>query len=409
VSPLVGRLDFSNSIQAADGAVQGFTSREGQYFPNYLNAIFGYSGAGAGGNSNRDNSDKFKSFSGLDQETALIVLLPATPDVKMVTPVTSLLYESGTSQAKLKTQLAIVGSLFQMVNDPDLTTYDAILEAASTDATRSADAGRMSAAILRALAINTGLSAIGYRFAPESAARDVSIGYNEGGGVRLSACLRDAPNTFIFQNALMVDLAKCFTAPPAGITTPPVTLRPMTWQAIAHLVNAYSSAIGIRVETPAARARWMLGLKGYLAPAIARVAAADSDAVSTAAIAVTNQSIIDETARYEDHYTYNPTGLFMPGPDFMTIASGATQTIETAILRQTDFQFGAPNGGLGLGGTIQSVNVPTGNTTQLTAALVNTTVTVTVANGFRGVTWFDYVTRSETGEDRTARVYIRAY
>ena len=207
----------------------------------------------------------------------------------------------------------------------------------------------------------------------------------------------------------MVDLAKCFTAPPAGTIMPPVTLRPMTWQAIAHLVNAYSSAVGLRVETPAARARWMLGLKGYLAPAIARVAAADSDAVSTAAIAVTNQNIIDETVRYEDHYTYNATGLFMPGPDFMTIASGAVQTVDTSILRQTDVQFGAPNGGFGFGGTIQSVSVPTANTTQLTATLVNTTVTVTVVSGFRGVTWFDYVTRSDTGEDRTARVYIRAY
>lgn len=402
-------MDFSNSRDRSDGVVQGFTSRDGQYFPSYLNAIFGYSGAGVGGNAGRDNSDKFKTVAALDQETVLFVWLPATPDAKMVTPVTSLLYESGTSQAKLKTQLGITGGLFRMVNEPDLTTYDAMSEAVSTDATRSADAGRMSAAILRALAINTGLSAIGYRAFPESAARDVSIGYNEGGGVRLSSCLRDAPNEFIFQNAVMVDVAKCFTAPPAGIITPPVTLRPMTWQAIAHLVNAYSSAVGVRVETSAARARWLLGLKGYLAPAIARVAAADSDAVSTTAIAVTNQDVLNETARYEDHYTYNATGLFMPGPDFMTIASGATQTVETPILRQTDWQFGAPNGGLGLGGTIQSVSVPTANTAQLTATLVNTTVTVTVANGFRGVTWFDYVTRSDTGEDRSARVYVRAY
>jgi hypothetical protein len=406
-SPIVGRIDFSNTILQADGIVQGFNSREGLYFPSYRNAIYGYQGAAEGGNANRDNSDKFKSAAGLDTETAMLVSLVATSDYKMVTPLTSLLFASGSDQTKLKTQLGVVGSVFAMTANPDLSSYDAIAEASVGDAARAVDAGRMAAANIRALAINSGLSAIGYQFAPEAASQDVSIGFNDGGSATLSKCLRDGPAQFIFTNDRMVSVAQCFMRNPTDGRLP--QLGTTTWQAIAHLIDAYAAAIPLRVETADDRARWMLGIKGYLVPAIARVANANSDVTATAAIAVTTQTILNETARYTDHYTYNATGLFMPGPDFMTIASGATQVVDASKLRQTDLQFGAPSGGLALGGTIISVSVPNANAAQVTAALNGTSVSVTVASGFRGATWFDYITRSDAGEERPARVYVRAY
>jgi len=402
-------MDFSNSRLLADGVVTGLTSRDGQYFPGYLNAIFGIRGEGAGGNANRDNSDKFKFVAALDQETAMMLWLPATPDIKMVTPVTALLYAPGSDATKLKTQLGLVGSLFGMATNPDLATYDGIAEAASGDANKAADAARMSAAIIRVLAINAGLSAIGYRSSPDLAARDVSIVFNEGGEGKLSSCLRDAPGEFIFTNDRMAGIAQCFTKNPPGISAPALTLKPSTWQAIAHLINAYSAALPVRVETPADRARWMLGLKGYLVPAIAQLASADSDPAAAAALAVNTQTILDQTARYVDHYSYNPTGLFMPGPDFVTIASGTSQTVTAETLRRTDVQFGELNGGLAMGGTVQSVSVPAANAGQLSATLIGTTVTVNAVSGFRGVTWFDYSTRSDAGEERTARVYVRVY
>ncbi|MDT0509407.1 hypothetical protein [Novosphingobium sp. MMS21-SN21R] len=401
----MGRVDFANSIVRADGAVQGLSSREGQYFPGYRNAISGYQGFGAGGDASRDNSDKFKIVTALDTQTAVLVWLQTTPAYKMVTPVTSRLYATGSDSGKLKTQLGISGSLFGMVSNPDLSTYDAIAEAASGDGARAADAARMAAANVRVLAINAGLSAIAYR--DDLLIGGVSIGFNDGGEAHLSRCLRDAPNQFIFTNDRMVGVAQCFKRNPnnGSITN----LRTSTWQAVAHLINAYAAALPVRLETSADRARWMLGLNGYLVPAIAQVTTADSDAASASALAVTTQTILDETARYVEHYGYNPTGLFMPGPDFVSVASGATRDVPFEDLRRTDWLFGDVNGGLSLNGTIQSASVPAANTSQLSIRMNASSVSVTVATGFRGSSWFDYVTRSSAGEDRTARVYVRAY
>lgn len=404
-APIVGRIDFSNSTNSSDGTVQGFSSRDGQYFPGYRNAIASYQGVGTGGDAARDNSDKFKSVSAVDTQTGVRIWLQTTPSYKMVTPVTALLYATGSDSDKLKTQLGITGSLFGMVSNPDLSIYDAVAEAASGDGARAADAARMASANMRVLAISSGVGAIGYR--DDLAIGDIAVGFNDGGTAALSQCFRDGPNQFIFTNDRMVAIAQCFKRNPINGTIP--TLRTSTWQAAAHLINAYAAAMPVRMETGADRARWMLGLNGYLVPAIAQVTLANSDAASAAAMAVTTQNILDETARYVDHYSYNATGLFMAGPDFVSVAAGTNRDVDLAALRFTDIQFGSLNGGFSLGGTILSASVPSANAGQVSIRLNTTTVSVTVASGFRGVTWFDYVTRGDANEERTARVYVRAY
>jgi len=400
-SPATGRLDFYSDRTRENTLTQGFVTRDGLYYPGYANALVGYIGIGAGADLSADNSVRFKVAGVTDHETSMSLSLQAPEAAKMITPVTSLLFAAGADAAKLKTQLGITGSLFGMVTNPDLATYDAIAEAASSDAARAADAARMAAANVRALAIGAGLEATRYRAVPTDAAGSVRLGNL---GYEVSECLRDAPAQFIFTNDRMTQVAQCFVRPPD------VEPRETILQAVAHLINAYAAAMPVRLETPDDKARWLLGLSGYLVPTVALLVAADTDAAAQAALAVTTQTILDETARYVDHYTYNATGLFMPGPDFLTIAAGDTVAVPFATLRLTDIQYGSiENGGVALGGTLQSVAVPAVNSAQVAATRDGDTISVSVAAGFRGVTFFDYVTRSDAGEDRPARVYIRAY
>ena len=397
-SPLIGQLTLQST--AGGPAVMGYTSRQGEYFIGFRNGIIVGEAQGGGATPGLDRSTWSKLFVGVDAETLLRFQLNASAEAKVVSPLTSLVVFGASDQAKLKEQFGVTGSVFGLSIDPDLANFDALKELASGEAARVADGGRMAAANLRVLAVQQGIGASFSGDRPEEASRQSrmdTIG-------SLGPCLNALPPSFLFQNARMTALIECERNAVSGLRP----MRAATISAVAHLVNAYAAAIPLRVETADERARWLLGINGYLQPAIALLSAADSDAAAAAALTVTTQDILDQTARYVDHYSFGPTDLFVAGPEFLTVASGATQTVETNFLRENDWEFQGLNG-MTIAGTVTSVIVPAGNTGEVQASLMGGNVSVKVASGFRGATYFDYVTRNAAGLERSGRVYVRAY
>jgi len=335
----------------------GFTARDGRYYPGHANAIAAHTGLGTAPEAvtTGDYALRFKRTDVIDHETGVRIFMNAPANVRMVTPVTALLVAPGSTAAKLKTQLGITNSLFSMVNDPDLATYDAIEEAASGDSARAADAARMHAANLRVLAIQAALYTLAtgqsYNF-PGS--------YMAYGDIRpiitpteavATRCVAASSAAFIFQNDRMSEIIKCYLRD-VGATqpSPPVYLQLSATkvQAIAHMINAYAAAMPVRLETSTEKARWLLGINGYLPDAI------------------TENDVIFSNERFN------------------------TRGIDRAS------------------GVIQLVSVPQANADQISVTMRSPdNYTVRALNGFTGATYFDYIAKASNNEERRTRVYVR--
>jgi hypothetical protein len=401
----------------------GFTARDGRYYPGYANAIAAYTGIGTapGADPMGDYALRFKRTRVIDHETGLQIYMNAPADVRMVTPVTAMLAAPGSTASKLKIQLGIKSSLFAMVTDPDLATYDAVAEADSGDANRAADAARMYAANLRVLATMSALAAIPVGSSYKAAGTSMSLGDLRPGitpteGIA-TRCLAAAPAQFVFQNNPMSSVIQCYLDN-VGTTqpTPPAYLKLSTAkiQAIAHLIDGYAAAMPVRLETSVEKARWLLGINGYLRPMIGRVLADSTDNAAQAVLALTaiSPTILAETNRYTEFYRYNDTGLYMPAPDFLVLADVPSLTFDELTLTGNDsvlsndkfntrgFDFA--------NSAIQSVAVPAVNASELSVVRNSSgTYTVTALNGFKGVSYFDYVAKASNNEQQTTRVYVR--
>jgi hypothetical protein len=401
----------------------GFTARDGRYYPGHANAIAAHTGIGdaPGVHPMGDYALSFKRTRVIDHETGLQIHMNAPAYVRMVTPVTAMLAAPGSTQAKLKVQLGITNSLFSMVADPDLATYDAIAEAASGDTNRAADAGRMHAANLRVLAIMSALQAIPAGGLYATPGGDMSLGDlrpaitpTEGVATR---CLAAGPERFVFQNDRMSSLIQCYLDNIVLTQSAPIAylqLSPAKIQAIAHLIDGYAAAIPVRLETSVDKARWLLGINGYLRPMVGRVVddSTDNAAQAVLAIPAISSTILSETSRYADFYRYNDSGLYMPAPDFLFLDGVASLTFDEQVMLRNDFLLSNEKlntrGFDVSGGSIQSVTVPAANASELSVVPVLLgKYRVTALNGFKGVSYFDYRAKASNDEERTTRVYVR--
>lgn len=412
-SATVGRITFYPTRELTGFTAIGFTARDGRYFPGFAQGIVSPN-SGTLQDILRDNADRFKSFGGIDHETGLSITMVAPDYARMVTPLTSLLLASGTDQEKLKTQFGLKqlgGNFtpFRMDVDPDLARYDAIAELESTDTLRQIDATRMIEANLRALALANGLLAMTSRFGPDITVRSSSSALASGEG---DTCLRDAAPDTIFLNNRLLPIVQCHLASyNARFPSLAVTLSPATVEAIAHLISNYATAIGVRPDRLDLRKAYLMGIRGYLIPAVARVAFNNDAATSAAAMATTPGTAAAAVQAYRDTPGYNATGLFQPQPDFVVMAPGSRLDITSDRLTGNDLQFagqGTGQGELRLFSTLLSVSVPAVNQANLTVVRSGDDISITVAGGFQGVTWFEYRARGEFAEERDVRVYIRA-
>ncbi len=399
----------------------GFTARDGRYYPGYANAIAQYTGIGTapGVSATGDYALAFKRTQVFDHETGVFVGMFAPANMRMVTPLTSMLVAPGSTEAKLETQIGITNSLFQMVVNPDLGTYDAVTESESGDTNRVADAARMHSANLRVLAIMGALTKLGagtYYAVEYTGYGDLrpAITPTEALGAR---CLAAAPALFIFQNDRMSSVIQCYlngAGASQSTPTPYLQLSNLKIQAIAHLVNGYAAAIPLRLETSAEKARWLLGIAGYLKPMVAKVTSDLSDGTAQAILGITatTPTIIAETSRYSEALRYNETGRFMASPDFIVLSNVTSLQIQSSDLIGNDILLsnekfntrGFDREGI----SIQAITVPAVNSSQLSVTeSPSGRYTVTALNGYKGVSYFDYLVSAPNGEQRTTRVYVR--
>lgn len=420
--PAIAKISFTTGDLETFGLYHaiGFTDLDGRYFPGFANAFAAYANIGTapGASLQTDYALTFKRVEAFDRETGLQFTLFAPANVRVVSPVTSLLAVPGTSAAKVKTQLGITGSLFGMTVDPDLATYDAFAEGLSGDPSRVADAGRMFAANLRATMVLAALKEV-YSRATVNAAEGPLLGFGdfnnapppaEATGAR---CLAAAPAQFIFQNDRMSAIIQCFV----DATGMNPLVRPSTAkiQAIAHLIDGYAAAMPQQLQGGSLGARWVLGVNGYLRPKIGQILNDSTDGTAQAVLAVTAISpvIVNETARYTANISYGTYQSYWPQPDFVTLTNVNSVSGTEVQLQRNDVVFSnvlVNSSGIDpANATFNAITVPTANATEISVVRNGSGgFTVTALNGFKGVSYFDYTsTTANPLIQRDTRVYVR--
>jgi hypothetical protein len=222
----------------------------------------------------------------------------------------------------------------------------------------------------------------------------------------LGAYIAAHNGAFLFDNSEMSRFLASLD--PAG------RYRPDVISAAAHLVDAYSAAIGVQLADTDQAARFTLGIRGWLLDEVDLLLRANTAAAAAAASAVTSQQILDRTVRYRETLPFPAAGFFFPAPDFYSLAAGGQLVVPTQGNFSTganDFYANGPTGSIGFfPGTNEtlSVSVPAANAGQVSAVLRGDgTILVTALGGFTGVTWFDYAVRHTDGGDQGAgRVYV---
>lgn len=419
--PAIAKIDFTTGDLETFGLYHavGFTDLDGRYYPGFANAFAAFANVGTapGASLQADYALTFKRVQAFDRETGMQFTLFAPANVRVVSPVTSLLAVPGTSATKVKTQLGITGSLFAMTADPDLATYDAFAEALSGDAARGADAGRMFAASLRVTAMLAALKEV-YTRATVNSVQGPLLQFGdfnngpppaEATGAR---CLAAAPAHFIFQNDRMSAIIQCFV----DATGMSPAVRPSTAkiQAIAHLIDGYAAAMPVRLDGGRQGGRWLLGVNGYLRAKVGQILADSTDGTAQAVLAITAISpvIIDETARYGAYNSYGTFASYWPQPDFVTLTNVTSLTATDEQLQRNDVVFSNvlvnSNGIDPAVATIDGFTVPAVNASEISVVRNGAGgFTVTALNGFKGVSFFDYYSSSGIITQRIASVYVR--
>lgn len=339
---------------------------------------------------------------GVDQASSIFQRYKAPANARAITPLTTLIVAAGGDQAAVRQAFRLhAGGTYALAASTDLLQFDAIDAIESSDTQLQAEGARVLASNLRVEAVT---AAVMHFPIPVAQFGNVFLHDYD----RLGAFIAAHPATSLFDNATTSALLESLVTPGQ--------FRPDVISGAAHLIDAYCATIGVHVTSTAQAARFKLGLEGYLVPALQKLLTENSAAAASAALAVTNNDIMIATERYLETVPFNATGFVFPGPDFLTLAPGATVTLPAD---GNDLMFhyapisndvsATASGLFGRDQQMVSVTVPAANASQVTAVLHGDgTITVGVAAGFTGVTYFDYRIRNTAiGEEAVGRVYLR--
>lgn len=199
-------------------------------------------------------------------------------------------------------------------------------------------------------------------------------------------------------------------ARPSGTAGP--VMRDDVFAAYAHLIDQYALAVGTVLDTEELRARYMLGIRGWLAPRLLELRNQNTAEAAASALAIRVPTIVAETAVFASARPTAPSGgTFFPSADFVQIAPGGTAQV-VALSNDTRVPSLLTNdlvivfGDTWPPAQLISVSVPPANASAVTAVLnSDQSTSITVAAGFTGVTWFDYRVRGGTGAEETGRVF----
>lgn len=348
---------------------------------------------------------------GIDPAGSFLTSAQAPADSLVISPLSHLLMGTNT-QARLKAQLGISGSLFGLAGDRDLKSFSVVEGLRSTTPEVVADSERLVAHHLRVQMLN-GVVNTWSNYEQDPVGLITFQPRNVGSETpTLTTYLAQAPAEFLYTNSRMSALLRT-------LPTYSRTFRPDVVDAAAHLVNAYAATIPVRIGSREQAARFMIGIKGYLIPEILQLLTDNSAEAANRALAVTSGTMLAQTERYTEQLPFDVNDSFFTSPDFYTLAAGSSKLVDATDIgsngdgpfTDNDIHLRPTVNGQGFfrgNSTVTSVTVPTVNSAQVTAVLnPDGTVLIRPAPGFVGVTWFDYTARHERGDIETGRVYVR--
>lgn len=194
--------------------------------------------------------------------------------------------------------------------------------------------------------------------------------------------------------------------------------EPSTLDAMAHVINLYTSAIGTKINSKDEAARRMLGIQGWLAVQLAQLRFSNSAATANRALALTEADVLTAINAMDPLFPDMGAKLF-PVPDFFRIRSDSEITLNSAYqghsaggadttLWENDlYASRTVLGVVGSDFTTGSVTVPESQQGALSVTLLeDRSVQIRSLNGFKGVAWFNYSVKAPDNEERTGRVYM---
>jgi hypothetical protein len=390
---------------------EGFGTRDGLYYPGFSSQIFPFS-ISLGLNVTSDLSAKYKTVDVIDQSTSRFLTLRGVQAARVVTPITSLLYLTN-EQERLKQQLGLHnnGTAGLQASDPDLLAYDAVTGLSDGNSGIRQDAARILAANVRALSMAVAAGVINQGLSPYGQATSFD---------RVENFLRLAPTRYIFNSIDMTTLATS-----AAQSAPTGAIRADLLAAAGHLIQTYANTVPTQLSDDDQVAKYTAGIYGWLVPELSELLRENSAAAATAAMAQTPGQVEIAIARFGQRLPFNQDGQIFAATDFYRLTNGSTLRLSQNIAATASpydqplflpsyndhYIFNAPSGNIRsfpsfLNGGVRSISIPAANQNEISAQISNGDVLISAVGGFRGVSYFDYVT-SETGYGQaTGRVFV---
>jgi hypothetical protein len=393
--PTYWRFLGDSSANSGDLIAAGYGNRMGEYFPNFANRD-GLPTKTFGERSG-DRSDLARRVVFIGTTTGILSGYRAAEDAAIVSPLTELLVE-GPDQEKLKRQLGVTAGNFRLLStDPDLLTFDPLEEKDSSDADLAADAQRLLAAHLRALALLTLQSS------------DAASGNGAVDSTPLAEALAAGADDFLFDDNDKMTAIVAALPRYSG-------LRSDVQSAIAHVVNVYAATVPLRIERDDQIAQFEMAIRGYLRPLLIELVDTNTAEAAAEALAINTQTIRDATERFAEGVAITQTGLFFIGPDYYVTAPGTMiELIDVRAMSQRnghplENDWTADDDGFRIlaENSVTSVSVPSANASEVSASLgEDSRITTMPASGFSGVTFIDYTATNGRGEERPGRIFVR--
>lgn len=345
-----------------------------------------------------------KSSYGVDPSTNILGGFRGSATATVISPVTHMLAIRG-DQAALKDQLGLtVGMGTGFTIDRNLETFNPASALSSADANTKADAERLLARHLRLNALACSVARLG---------RSISQ-------VRFLDCNFDAVANHLANYPRATAFDESSIAMLLTRNTGDTVFAAAVMSATSRIIALYLSAIPDRVSSREELVRYQLAAAGYLVPLVSEISLDSTGAAAIRANAITLDDMRAATARYGEALTYPADARYFPAPDFYRLAQGGTFVVRASFsggnngsdgpftyndahLEPVDGTYLLPRGLQ----TLVSVEVPPTNASEMSAVLNSDgSVTMSALGTFKGITYFDYVTRHEKGDTARGRVYV---
>lgn len=382
--PLVGSIRFDtndNGIVDADEPV-AYTDRGGL-------AGRTVTGLAASGGTLPATATTRMIAVGADSATGFIAAsLSAPKGATVISPITTIIDKVGDqSLVRRATGLSLAGTAIR--DATDLLAFPAAQRLGNADVAVAADAARITAVNLRLLALMQLVS----RFQGDPV--DVGSGTGPEGAEWIAAVIRETGSAD-FKNPDFVQrvLAK------GGVYIP---YRPEQTALAADIFARFMRTMPDTITDAPTAYRYTIAWRFFALAAIKRVFAAYPSAEADRVRLLTNADLEAAPSRFADTPRPVVDGQPYALPDYREIRGTTTISAISLLANDTGrFPYGVSPGGK----TLTGVSIDPRFVSQVTLSQsTQGDITVTPADGFSGLVWFNYSARAE-GVETNQRVYV---